>query len=63
LLSSQAVSVHARYRTGAKRHMISALRAFATRKARGRPKPFVLTSFGRKLRSRSRSDRARNLRT
>jgi hypothetical protein len=30
--------------------MISALGAFSTRKARGRPKLFVLTLFGRKFR-------------
>jgi len=29
--------------------MIDALRAFATRKARGRPKLFVLTSLGQKF--------------
>jgi hypothetical protein len=39
----------ARYRTAAKRLMIGALRAFSTRRARGRPKPFVQTYIGRKL--------------
>src|SRR5258705_2371186 len=38
--------------------------AVTTRKARGRPKLFVLTAFGRKLRGRRRSrSRFRNLRT
>src|SRR4029450_7873906 len=35
---------HARYRAFAKRTAIGALRAFSTRKARDRPKLFVLTN-------------------
>ena len=53
---------YARYRTAAQRLMIGALRAFSTRKARGRPKPFVLTSSGANC-ARLRSSFARNLRT
>jgi hypothetical protein len=36
-------------------HMIGALRAVSTGKARGRPKLSLLTFFGRKLRGRLRS--------
>jgi len=43
--------------------MIDALRAVTTRKARGRPKLFVLTSSGANCESPPRSGRARNLRT
>src|SRR6185295_12087456 len=42
----------ARYRASAKPTAIGALRAFSTRKARGRPKLFVLTSSGPNLGAR-----------
>jgi hypothetical protein len=49
---------------GAQRRSIGALRAVSTRKARGRPKLFVLTAFERKSRGRRRSrSRSRDLRS
>jgi len=49
--SSKAVSPHARAtEPGAQRRSIGALRAVSARKARGRPKPFVLTDFGNEIR-------------